>query len=127
MDYTIDYHGVAVQAAILALPPTLLARYVALSQRMERSGANLGEPHSKALGGGLFELRLKGAEGIARVFYCTLPEQQIVMLHCFVKKSNKIPTADWELALGRMKEVKDAYAQRTDKKSNAKSSRTHGG
>jgi phage-related protein len=31
-----------------------------------------GEPHTEAFGGGLFEMRLKGAEGIARVFYCTL-------------------------------------------------------
>jgi len=68
----------------------------------------LGEPHSKALGGGLFELRLKGAEGIARVCYCTLA-QQIVMLHCFVKKSQKIPAADLQLAQRRLKEVKDAY------------------
>jgi len=125
MTYSIQYYSQAVQSAILALPPTLLARYVVLSQRMQVYGANLGMPHTKAFGGGLFELRLKAAEGIARVFYCTLPEQQIVMLHCLVKKSQKTPTADLQLALNRMNEVKDAYTQRIDTKSDAKSGRTH--
>jgi len=113
-----------VQADILALPHALLARYVVLSQRMESIGSNLGEPHSKALGDGLFELRLKAMEGIARVFYCILPQQRIVMLHCFVKKSQKTPVADLQLALIHMKEVKDADAQRTDTKSPAKTHST---
>ena len=49
-------------------------------------GPNPGELHTKAFGGGLFELRLKGAEGIARVFFCTVIGKRIVMLHSFVKK-----------------------------------------
>ena len=43
------------------------------------------------MGSGLFELRLKSGEGIGRVFYCTLVEQRIVMLHQFVKKTGKTP------------------------------------
>jgi len=78
---------------------------------MQEHGANLGEPHTKALGNGLFELRLKGVEGIARVCYCTLARQRIVMLHCFVKKSQKTPTADLQLAQARLKEVKDDDAR----------------
>jgi len=109
MNYQIQYYSEAVQASILALPATLLARYVVLSQRMQRYGANLGEPHTKALGDGLFELRLKGAEGIARVCYCTLAAQQIVMLHCFVKKSQKAPAADLQIARSRLKEVKNDH------------------
>ena len=69
-------------------------------------GPNLGEPHTKAMGHGLFELRLKGAEGIARVFYCTQVGRRIVMLHSFVKKSGRTPTRELDLALIRMKEVK---------------------
>jgi len=111
MAYRIRYYNDAVQASVLALPPTLLARYVVLSQRMQHNGANLGEPHTKALGGGLFELRLKGVDGIARVFYCTLAQQQIVMLHCFVKKSQKTPASDLRIAQARLHEVKNADAQ----------------
>ena len=53
-----------------------------------------------------FELRLKGAEGIARVFYCTLVGRQIVMLHCFVKKTQKTPVKERKIAEKRMKEIK---------------------
>jgi len=109
MTYRIQYYNEAVQAEVLALPPSLLARYLVLTERMQQYGANLGEPHTKALGRGLFELRLKGAEGIARVCYCTLAAQQIVMLHCFVKKSQKISASDLQLTQRRLKEVKDAY------------------
>jgi Phage derived protein Gp49-like (DUF891) len=47
------------------LPVTLQARYIGLTDRMIKYGPNLGLPHTDAFGGGLFELRLKGAEGIA--------------------------------------------------------------
>jgi phage-related protein len=67
---------------------------------------HLGLPHTDAFGGGLFELRLKGAEGIARVFFCTMVEQEIVMLHSFIKKTQKTPEKELKLAKQRMKEIK---------------------
>jgi phage-related protein len=73
-------------------------------------GPNLGEPHTKAFGEGLFELRLKGAEGIARVFFCTLVGRRIVVLHSFVKKSQKTPPRERRIAELRMKEIKDENA-----------------
>jgi phage-related protein len=106
VDYTINYFSEAVADDILALPDTLAARYVVLTRRMVVLGPNLGEPHTKAIGDGLFELRLKGAEGIARVFFCTLIGRRIVMLHSFVKKTNKIPSRELEIAQARLKEVK---------------------
>jgi len=60
------------------------------------------------MGDGLFELRLKAAEGIARVFYCTVVERRIVMLHQFIKKSGKTPPRELDTARKRMKEVKHA-------------------
>jgi phage-related protein len=71
-------------------------------------GPNLGEPHTKAFGNGLFELRLKGAEGIARVFFCTLIGRRIVMLHSFVKKSERTPLRERQIAETQMKEIKNA-------------------
>jgi phage-related protein len=108
MDYTISYFSDAVQEDILALPDTLAARYVMLSRRMVALGPNLGEPHTKAFVEGLFEMRLKGAEGIARVFFCTLVGKRIVMLHSFVKKSDRTPLREREIAQTRMKEFKNA-------------------
>jgi phage-related protein len=58
------------------------------------------------MGGGLFEMRLKGAEGIARVFYCSIVHRRIVMLHSFVKKSQDTPRNELEVARTRLQEVK---------------------
>jgi len=66
--------------------------------------------HPEAIGEGLFELRLKGAEGIARVFFCTLIRRRIVMLHSFVKKTKKTkktPLREIEIERKRMQEIKD--------------------
>lgn len=108
MHYTIGYYSEAVQADILALPEGLQGRYIALTERMRVSGGNLGEPHSLAMGNGLLELRLKSHEGIARVMYCTLVGRRIVMLHSFIKKTQKTPLADLALARKRLLEVKHA-------------------
>lgn len=108
MDYTIDYYSDAVAQEILALPDTLAARYIVLTRRMAAVGPNLGPPHTDAFGEGLFELRLKGQEGIARVFFCALVGRRVVMLHCFVKKTQKTPPREIEIARKRMKEVKHA-------------------
>jgi phage-related protein len=59
------------------------------------------------MGDGLFELRLKAAEGIARVFFCTVVGRQIVVLHQFVKKSEKTPKRELKIARNRMKEIRD--------------------
>lgn len=108
MIYTIAYYSDAVQENIRELPDSLIARFFTLTDRMMQSGANLGEPHTQAMGDGLFELRLKGPEGIARVFYCTLVGKRIVMLHSFVKKTQKTPARELRTAQARMKEIKNA-------------------
>lgn len=69
-------------------------------------GPNLGEPHTKAIKNGLFELRLKGSEGIARIFYCALVGKRIVMLHSFIKKTGRTPSRELETAMNRLKERK---------------------
>jgi len=106
MDYRIRYYSLEVQEDVMALPVTLQARYINLTRRMMEFGPNLGLPHTDAFGGGLFELRLKGAEGIARVFFCTLVDKDIVMLHCFVKKSQKTPAKELNIARNRLQEIK---------------------
>lgn len=106
MTYSITYYSHEVQEDIMNLPLTLQARFISLTDRMLVHGPNLGLPHTDAFGGGLFELRLKGAEGIARVFFCTMVGQEIVMLHSFIKKSVKTPAKELLLAKQRMKEIK---------------------
>ena len=106
MSYSIIYFSEQVQEAILTLPATLQARYIGLTDRMVEHGPNLGLPHTDALGGGLFELRLKGAEGIARAMYCLVVDRQILVLHVFVKKTQRTPLKELKIARQRMKEFK---------------------
>ena len=108
MDHTIESYSDAVAEEILSLPDTLAARYVVLTRRIVAVGPNLGSPHTVAFGDGLFELRLKGQEGIARVFFCALLGRRVVMLHSFVKKTQKTPQREIEVARKRMKEIKHA-------------------
>jgi phage-related protein len=106
MRYSIVYYSQEVQEEIMNLPVTLQARFIGLTDRMMEHGPNLGLPHTNSFGGGLFELRLKGAEGIARVFFCLIVKQKIVMLHSFIKKTQKTPDKELKLAKQRMKEFK---------------------
>ena len=107
MGYRIDFYSARVESSVHELPKTLRARFFALVDRMETYGPNLGEPHTKAMGDGLFEMRLKGAEGIARVFYCAVIGRRIVLLHCIVKKDAKTPLDELDTARRRLKEVRN--------------------
>lgn len=113
MGWTITYYSQSLQEEILAMPAGFLGRYLRYSDRMEVYGPDLGMPHTRGMGEGLFELRLKAAEGIARVFYCTMVGKKIVILHQFIKKTDKTPSKELEIARRRLKEVKNAYTQRT--------------
>ena len=104
--WTIQYFSTRVRQDIEELPPGLLARYLRLAELWQEFGANLGMPHTRALRDGLFELRVKSKEGIARVFYCTVIEHKIVVLHSFVKKTQKTPLKELQIARVRLQEVK---------------------
>ncbi len=110
MNWAITYYSDSVQADILAMPAGFLARFLRYADRMEIYGPDLGMPHTRAMGQGLFELRLKAAEGLARIFYCTMIGKKIIILHQFEKKSAKTPARELETARRRMKEIKDAHA-----------------
>lgn len=75
------------------------------SPRMLVFGPDLGMPHTRAMGKGLFELRMKSQEGIGRVFFCNQSDRRIMMLHAFVKKSAKTPPKELKLARQRMRQV----------------------
>ncbi len=108
MSWSIIFFGQRLESEILALSAGFVARFLRYTERMETYGPELGMPHTRAMGDGLFELRIKAAEGVARVFYCTVVNRRIVMLHHFVKKSDKTPRRELATARRRMKEFKDA-------------------
>jgi phage-related protein len=107
VSWKVTFCSQRVEDEILALPSGFVARFLRYAERMEVFGPDLGMPHTRAMGGGLFELRIKAAEGIARVFYCTVVDRRIVFLHQFVKKTDKTPAKELRIAQNRMKEVAD--------------------
>lgn len=109
MTWRISFYSENLENELHALPTGLLARFIRYAERMEHYGPDLGMPHTRAMGDGLFELRLKAAEGIARVFYCTIVNRQIVFLHQFVKKSQRTPPKELDIARKRKKELIDGY------------------
>ncbi|NOQ94413.1 MAG: type II toxin-antitoxin system RelE/ParE family toxin [Methylophaga sp.] len=105
MEWSIEYYSPEIEANILGLPEGILSRYFRLTDLIIEFGANLGMPHTKPIGDGLFELRVKSKEGVARVFFCTKVGKRIIMLHVFIKKTQKIPKKELIIAKKRMLEV----------------------
>ena len=75
---------------------------------IEEFGPNLGMPQTKSLGDGLFEIRAKGKEGIGRSLFALVIEDEIVILHSFIKKSQKTPKKELDKARKRLKELRNA-------------------
>jgi phage-related protein len=95
-----------VAAEIAALPADMQARFLRLADRIASTGLeSLSEPHVKHLEGKLWELRLTGRDGIARALYVTAMGRRVVVVRAFVKKTQKTPRAEIELALRRAKEI----------------------
>jgi len=105
MSWTIDYYSEDVRLEIKTLPVGIRASYARLTELLEEFGLELRMPHSRAMGGGLFELRPRGREGIARVFYCTKVGRKIIILHSFIKKTNETPKRELDIARRRRREV----------------------
>ena len=103
--WQITYYNERVQRDVWAMPAGIVADYLRLTEAMALYGADLRMPHSRAMGGGLFELRPKGPEGIGRLFYCTQVGRTIVVLHSFVKKTQETPDAEMRVARKRLKDV----------------------
>ncbi len=104
MTWKIDFYN-GVDEQILSMPPKVQARMIRLLELMESQGAHLGPPHTESMGDGLFEIRAKAKEGIGRSLFCYLKGKHIYVLHAFIKKSQKTPKKELEIARQRQKEV----------------------
>jgi phage-related protein len=74
-------------------------------------GEQIGMPNARpmpAVAAGVSELRVKGEDGIFRVFYYTASERGVLLFHAFVKKTQRTPPLEIELAGKRLKELLDA-------------------
>ena len=106
MKWQITFYSQKVEQETLNFPPGILANFLHIAEMIEEFGVTIGKPYVASMGGGLFEIRAKGKEGIGRSLYCMVKGREIVILHSFIKKSQKTPKKELNLAKKRMKEVK---------------------
>jgi phage-related protein len=105
--WQVEFLNEAAQAEVDALPVDIRARFVRVKELIESHGLDrVGEPHVKHLDGKLWEMRMKGKDGIARSIYVTAKGKRVVVLRSFVKKTQKTPRREIELARDRTKELK---------------------
>lgn len=101
--FTVKYHPEAEQEAD-SLPVNIRAKFDRLVMKLERDPRALREPDTKPLGDGLFELRTLGTD-IARGIWVYQKGSVIVMLRIFIKKTNKTPRSELEMAKKRLEEI----------------------
>jgi len=106
MPWTVEFLDDEVKAELEALPKDIQAMFLRIARLMQSEGLhNVREPYVKHLEGSLWEMRMKGRDGIARAAYVTATGCRAVVVHVFVKKTQKTPRREIELALKRAKEV----------------------
>jgi phage-related protein len=107
MAWTVETLNQTVDAELTELPADMRGRLVRISELIEAVGLpTVKEPHVRHIRGRLWEIRLKGKAGIARALYVTAKEQRVVILRAFIKKTEKTPAGEIDLALQRAKELK---------------------
>ena len=109
MAWKIEILNKTVQKELEALPLDLRAKFLHIAQMLEDFGPqNIREPYVKSLKSSkanLWEIRMKSKSGIGRAIYITVKKERIVVLHVFIKKTQKTPQNALEKAIKRIKEV----------------------
>ena len=108
MAFEIEYFHERVRDEVESWPVDVLADYARIVGLLGAHGPNLKLPYSRAIGGGLFELRPRGRSGIGRAFYCFHLGRRVVILHAFIKKSQQTPDRELRRARSRLKELTNA-------------------
>lgn len=106
MMWIVEFLDERVQAEMDALPIDIQARFERITLLIQSQGLEkVREPYVKHLEGRLWEMRMKGKDGIARALYVTATGRRVVVVRAFAKKTPKTPRHEIELALERAKEV----------------------
>ena len=106
MAWLVETLNATVDAEVSALPADMRARLTRNSSMIEEFGLErMREPHVKHLRGPLWEMRMKGRDGISRALYVAASGRRVVIVRVFVKKTQKTPNREIDLAMSRAKEV----------------------
>ena len=107
MAWTVETLNETVDEELAELAADMRARLARIAALIEAVGLpNVKEPHVRHIRGSLWEIRLKGKAGIARALYVAAKEQRVVILRAFIKKTEKTPAGEIDLALQRAKDLK---------------------
>jgi phage-related protein len=107
MPWTIHVTAEA-QAELMSMPVDIRARFLHVSELLQTFGPQqVGMPHVRHLEGKLWEMRMKGRDGIARAVYVACTGQRLTVLHIFIKKTQKTPRAALETARTRLERLTD--------------------
>jgi phage-related protein len=106
MTWTVGFLDARVEAEMEAQPQDIRARFDRLRELIVGHGiAHLPPKYVKHIERRLWELRMKGKDGIARALYVTATGQRVVIVRVFTKKTQKTPRREIQLALKRAEEV----------------------
>ncbi len=106
MSWKVEVLNTQVDAEIASLPEDIRARYKRITALIESYGLErVHEPYVKHLQGKLWEMRMQGRDGIARAIYVAKTGRRVVVLHAFVKKTEKTPRRNLEIALARAEDL----------------------
>jgi len=106
MAWSVETLDSRVDAELDALPADMRGRFVRIARMLEEFGPHhVREPYVKPLAGKLWEMRMKGKDGIARAIYVAASGKRLVVVHAFVKKKQKTPRGALETATERAKEA----------------------
>jgi phage-related protein len=106
MTWTVGFLNPTVRAELEAQPKDIQARFLRIVDLIEGHGLErVREPYVRHLQGPLWEMRIKGRDGIARAVYVTAAGRRVVVVRVFAKKTQKTPRREIELALRRAQEV----------------------
>ncbi len=106
MKWTVETLNETVDAEVEALPADMRARLAHIAALIEEMGLeHIGEPHVKHLDGRLWEMRLSGRSGISRALYVAASGRRAVIVRVVIKKTQKTPRREIDLAQARAKTV----------------------
>jgi len=107
VSWAVETLNETVDSEVEALPEDMRARLWRVAKLIEEKGLErVGEPHVRHLEGRLWEMRLKGRSGISRALYVTVVGRRVVIVRVFVKKTEKTPRREIDLALSRAKSIR---------------------
>jgi phage-related protein len=117
MEWTVEfyrdiYHREPAAEFLDSLPVVTRAKVVRLLNLLAEYGVLLKEPYTKQVRGKLRELRITDQMGAIRVLYFGFTGRRLILLHGFIKKTDKIPRREIEVAEKRMTDFIKRYGDK---------------